>query len=591
MPRESNIPLFLWIATAVLAHLIWGGGADRAARVIEERLDIKNFALNVKRHVRLSNKPIEVAILDDTTKPPRPAAEEEPEPENPPEDEKEDEKEKDKKADSRAPEEEKKKEPPKPLPDKEKPQELVVKKEKKPEESPAEKKDLPKLDDRRIAVRQHVKDPKQEDNPNAAFIGDEANKVAEETQARITSTDQNDPDPTPGGAHAGPTGNPGNADETKIAQSEDREGEADRAPNEGGTTSEKVARATPQPKSGDPTAAPRTEAQARPTPNMRNGDPQAQTPAPKPPDPGQIARPAVTGGEAMPDTVNSDQGSSAIPGQQERVLAQRARRAKKKRLPPPPRSRNAGDLLGLGALGTTENGVNLNLTPQNALAAVGRDRLRKELKADAERRRSAHRGSWKTLGIERWRSAIENYVPSVKPGNQTALNTARVPFASYLNTIHNRLHPIFADSFLASLDSLPGSHPMNRPQISTNLEIVLDQAEGRIVRMGITKTSGVTAFDIAALESVNRAQPFGPPPREIVSPDGNVYFHWEFWREPYYACSTYFARPYILKVKPKSAPPVIEPPPTRPGDPSEDPGGDQHGSLEKPQLEIHAAVR
>jgi TonB-like protein len=293
----------------------------------------------------------------------------------------------------------------------------------------------------------------------------------------------------------------------------------------------------------------------------------------------------------MPETLNSDRGSTAIPGQQEHVAAQRARRARKKRLPPPPRSRNAGDLLGLGALGTTENGVNLNLTPQNALAAVGRDRLRKELQADAERRRSAHRGSWKTLGIERWRSAIENYVPSVKPGNQTALNTARVPFASYLNTIHNRLHPIFADSFLASLDSLPGSHPMNRPQISTNLEIVLDQAEGRIVRMGITKTSGVTAFDIAALESVNRAQPFGPPPREIVSPDGNVYFQWEFWREPYYACSTYFARPYILKVKPKSAPPTIEPPPSRPHDPDEAPGGDEHGAIPKPRLEIHAAVR
>ena len=314
-------------------------------------------------------------------------------------------------------------------------------------------------------------------------------------------------------------------------------------------------------------------------------------PAPQPPDPGQTARSAVPGAEAMPETLNSDQGSTTIPGQQERVAAQRARRAKKKRLPPPPRSRNAGDLLGLGALGTTENGVNLNLTPENALAAVGRDRLRKELKADAERRRSAHRGSWKTLGIERWRSAIENYVPSVKPGNQTALNTARVPFASYLNTIHNRLHPIFADSFLASLDSLPGSHPMNRPQISTNLEIVLDQAEGRIVRMGITKTSGVTAFDIAALESVHRAQPFGPPPREIVSPDGNVYFHWEFWREPYFACSTYFARPYILKVKPKSAPPAIEPPPSRPHDPSEAPGGDQHGSRRNPSLEIHAAVR
>lgn len=164
-----------------------------------------------------------------------------------------------------------------------------------------------------------------------------------------------------------------------------------------------------------------------------------------------------------------------------------------------------------------------------------------ERKLDGERRRSKHRGSWKSQGIERWRSAIENYVPSVQPGNQTALNTARVPFASYLNAIHNRLHPIFADSFLASLDSLPANHPMNRPDIKTHLEIVLSQDDGRVVRMGVTRTSGVTAFDIAALESVQRGSPYGAPPREIVSPDGNVYFHWEFYRNPYYACSTYFA--------------------------------------------------
>src|SRR6185295_9132591 len=234
-----------------------------------------------------------------------------------------------------------------------------------------------------------------------------------------------------------------------------------------------------------------------------------------------------------------------------------------------------------GSAQTTPGGVNLNIDYDGAVATVGADRLAEARRADGERRRSKHRGTWHAAGIERWRSAIENYVPSVKPGNQTALNTARVPFASYLNTIHNRLHPIFADSFLASLDSLPGDHPMNRPEISTNLEIVLDKEEGRIVRMGVTKTSGVTAFDIAALESVHRAQPFGPPPGEIVSPDGNVYFHWEFWRNPYYACSTYFARPYLLKVKPKSAPPPEPPPPppSRPYDPSDDPGRDQRHGL------------
>jgi TonB family protein len=211
----------------------------------------------------------------------------------------------------------------------------------------------------------------------------------------------------------------------------------------------------------------------------------------------------------------------------------------------------------------------LNLTPSNALAAVGRDQLSRELLADGERRRSKHRGSWHTVGIEKWRASIENYASSVKPGNQTALNAARVPFASYLNQIHNRLHPIFADSFLTSLDSLPSDHPLNKPDMKTNLEIVIDKDEGKIVKMGVTHSSGSTIFDVAALESVQNAAPFGKPPPIIVSPDGKVYLHWEFYRNPYYACSTYFAHPYILKVAPENAPSHLPAPSTPPFGPHE----------------------
>jgi hypothetical protein len=92
----------------------------------------------------------------------------------------------------------------------------------------------------------------------------------------------------------------------------------------------------------------------------------------------------------------------------------------------------------------------------------------------------------------------------------------------------------------------------------------------------------VTAFDIAALESVMRASPFGAPPTEIVSPDGRVYFHWEFYRNPDYACSTYFAHPFILKTKQKSAPPSVEPPKWNPMDPKEKPPSgpsERHGWL------------
>ena len=43
MTRDSNIPLFLWIATALLAHLVWGGGASKLSRAFEETLDIKQI--------------------------------------------------------------------------------------------------------------------------------------------------------------------------------------------------------------------------------------------------------------------------------------------------------------------------------------------------------------------------------------------------------------------------------------------------------------------------------------------------------------------------------------------------------------------
>jgi len=132
--------------------------------------------------------------------------------------------------------------------------------------------------------------------------------------------------------------------------------------------------------------------------------------------------------------------------------------------------------------------------------------------------------------------------------------------------MHNRIHPIFADSFLASLDSLPSQHALNDMKLVTHLEIVLTK-EGRVTKMGITKTSGNTAFDIAALDSVDRAQPFGPAPGAIVSPDGRVYLHWEFHRDEVYACSTQGAAPFILKVPPapenEQNPTPGKPPPTK----------------------------
>lgn len=555
MVRESKIPIVLWVAAALHMHFAAGVSATFLTRV----LGLSSFAQTVARHVEGSGGDVEVALLDDESL-------------------------------SEA-ERVKKEEPPKPdeepPPEIEKPKPLAAKPEAKPPapepkktaikiEKAEESKDAPQkltLDPKnRIAVRQHVKDKNQE-NPDAELIADEANRVKEQTQARITSTDQNDPNPTPGGQHAGPSPAPGNAEDTKVAQSEDREGNPDQAPDPippNPATETKPAQSENKPE--PPAPAPAAAAAAKPAQSAIKG---------------QQAKPAS---EATPEAMTSASGSDAVQRAKQAQAEQKRKKARKKRLPPAKPDPNAPSL-GLGSSALSHNGVNLGLTPKQAFQAIGRDRMALEKRLDSERRKSAHRGSWKSLGIEKWRSAIENYVPSVRPGNQTALNTARVPFASYLNTIHNRLHPIFADSFLGSLDSLAGTHPMNRPDIKTHLEIVLSQQDGRVVRMGVTRTSGVTAFDIASLESVQRASPYGAPPKEIISPDGNVYFHWEFHRNPYYACSTYFARPYILKSQPKSAPPQVAPPDS----PENKETGDEqrHGRLAPrvPILEKRASLR
>ena len=67
MRREASIPLFLWAASAILAHLIWGGGAEKGAELIDEKLDVGRFAAGIRSHVQGSiAPPIEIALDEDT---------------------------------------------------------------------------------------------------------------------------------------------------------------------------------------------------------------------------------------------------------------------------------------------------------------------------------------------------------------------------------------------------------------------------------------------------------------------------------------------------------------------------------------------
>jgi hypothetical protein len=333
MTREPNIPLFLWVAAAILTHLTWGGGAEQAAELFEERADVRRFAASVQHQLRQRFSNTEMALLDESTLPelerrddPRAAGQpDEAVADQPkPKDEKLEEQ-KPKDTPENVPEAERKlanKEPAPPKAEEQKPKPDEPKKEEeKKEAEKAVELPQPTGDNRRVAVVQHVEDEKQADNPEAEFLADNNNRVREQTQAHVTATDQDNEKPTPGSQHVGPTDNPGDSHVTDIAQSDDAPGELNRAPSEDKLAAAKEAVSVSQPQ-GVPEVAGRVQ-----------GGPEKSDPGEK----GQTAQSASRAEEAVPATSNSPDGSWQVAGEREERLA-RALRARHAGTAPPRRA-------------------------------------------------------------------------------------------------------------------------------------------------------------------------------------------------------------------------------------------------------------
>jgi TonB family protein len=556
--RDVSVPLTLWICAAICAHFMLGTGGAVVATVHDDKSEMWKLSRQAVTLTRQAGgQTMEISLGDSNDEP---AAEPPPPPPPKP-------KTPDPKAKEKEPERETladkvlKREPPK------EEKKVVAVEKKKDDSKPLVLPEDP-LKDRRIAVRQHAK-PDQADNPKATFIADQANHVEKETVATQTSHDRDDEVPEPGRSHRGADSEPGDSDRTRIAESDTHPGTKNRAPGEKGTDFDVVH----EPKI--PRQDPNATSASTPTPQspVRSAANESSPSEQPPQTPGDRPR-AVEQGGATPTSPDVDLAADGTwtfnPARTGAAQGPRADATPGSAGARPPGGR-MWSLPGLGekaAPGT----MNTNLQEAQVVAVVGVDHLRKLREADGERRKSEHRGSWAGSNFDRWKSAIENYVSSVKPGNQTALNTAAVPFASYLNGMHNRIHPIFAEGFLETLGNLPPSHPMNDKHLVTRLEIVLTR-DGHLKKMGVVRTSGITAFDIAALDAVDRAAPFGPAPGAIVSPDGNVYLHWEFHRDEVYACSTMGARPFVLSApaekNEEQGPPAPGP---APAGPSREPG-------------------
>lgn len=575
MLREAQIPFLLWLPAALLVHLLSGGSAFEVAQVENGKVELRAFTREVRDDVSASLQVVEVTFLDEEAKE-RP---DETPPKDASSDDEEDEEAKNDPEDLRkavppppvpprppvarvppkpqppkpkvAPKPKPKVEAPKPKPKaapkpnpkpkaapkpKPKPKAAPKPKPKAPEKKP-QKLELPKPDGRIAVINDPALKKQAKDNPNAKRIADQANTVKEETMAKFRSYDQNASKPT-GGRQLSPSDamTPGNAAERAPGFSNEVKTEEapPRAGSEGGPTSPERQPVARSPKAAGTPGRQGTTGRAGQksvAPVKAGKGPAAPGAATAPGGTWSLSPEASGDGRPKRKGRKGRRGVAAIPG-----------------LPGGPRAGVLGPRYSISAFGLME--------------ALGKKHLRREEQRARNTRLARHRGKFKTNQFEKYRAAIENYDPTVKPGNQTSLNAARVPFASYINRMHNRIHPIFADGFLGGLAALPPGDPLQDPKLSAHTEIVLDGQTGAVIRAGIVRTSGITAFDAGAIAAVHSAGPYGQPPEVIRSSDGNVYVHWEFYRDPFYACTSRFAAPYIVNV-PKGAK-ATRPGPLRP---------------------------
>lgn len=365
-----------------------------------------------------------------------------------------------------------------------------------------------------IPVQQHSQDPSVAPPEETQFIARENNRVEEETQAEVTNMVEDSQEELSIGAQLDPSTDEelGNSAEEEFRETENEDGPDDLMP------------ALEPEEAQETQAAPERMGERAQRVQEQN---------------------AQEGGEPETEliTINDGHGTFVIRRPVQRGTGGGERGGDSVR----GREGRNGARRGNG--NAEREGPNLRIGWRQFEGIFGEEQLRQEREEYAQSRLTRQRGNGRReREWTEFRAAIENFVPGVRSGNQTALNARASPFAEYLAALHRRIHITFHQF----VDNASTTGPMSDLSLAVKLEIVFG-ADGGITRIGVVNSSGVLPYDFAAFNAVKRATPFPAPPDAIKSGDGQVYVHWTFMRnEPF--CHGENARPFILDNAPGPAP-------------------------------------
>ena len=395
----------------------------------------------------------------------------------------------------------------------------------------------------RQAITQRSEDPTVEPPPDARFVAEQNRRVAEESVATLRNYQRDDQVPSAGPSTAtAEEEREGNDVEEEVADLRDREGSEARTATPQEAVAERPEHASAEAPPNATASGDTARAGAARTGTGRD-DSAVHAGAP-------AGARAEAGGE--PRLLEVQDGSGSF------VVAM------------PPEGEGGGDRGGVARVGPGSGeggsgigvrgsggrrgergrgrgqgslGPDLRVSWSQFEQVYGRQQLDRDRETWVRERRSRMFGSNRQQEWREFRAAIENFVPNVRPGNQTALNAAASPFAEYLATVHRRIHREFADRFLRGLPA-GATSPFSERSLQTDLEIIINR-DGSVHRVGVVRPSGFLPFDYGAYAAVMRGQPYPEPPSPILSGDGRVYLHWGFYRSER-QCGTFNAEPYIL---------------------------------------------
>jgi hypothetical protein len=101
----------------------------------------------------------------------------------------------------------------------------------------------------------------------------------------------------------------------------------------------------------------------------------------------------------------------------------------------------------------------------------------------------------------------------------------------YLRAVHKQIHWRWATKFIGgTLAALPATDPLNNPALAIELYFVI-RWDGRAGDVAVARSSGLPAFDAAAVAAVRGDVPYPSPPLDLYADDRATHFHWRLARD------------------------------------------------------------